>query len=202
VIAALPGRSVRADVQWGWQGWLFTPEPSVTSGDLDAWISGKEAAPSNDAVTLAFWHVSPQAETVYHLPRQWWLLGCSGIFLIVGLGSYLAPLPRWAFWLLLSVISAAAAVFAALCPAAWAPVLFGMQPGVVLLVVFVGVHLLLQERYRRQLVFLPGFVRAKPTSTLSRGSSGKRPREGGSTIDAPAAGPSSASTPASSQAGS
>jgi hypothetical protein len=42
-----------------------------------------------------------------------------------------------------------------------------------------------QERYRRQLVFIPGFTRLKVGSSLIRnGKSSKRPREA-STIDAP-----------------
>jgi hypothetical protein len=201
-IAGALGRDVRPDVQWGLQGWLPTPEPSVTAADLDGWLTGKEAAHPAGAVTFAFSHVGLQPETVYHLPRQWWLLGCSGIFLIVALGTYLAPLPRWVFWLLVGAFSLGVVAFAVLCPAASAPVLFGMQPGVVLLLVFIGVHLLLQEKYRRQLVFLPGFTRAKPNSTIVRSSSAaKRPREA-STVDAPPGAPGSVTKSAGSQAGS
>jgi hypothetical protein len=201
-IAAALGRSVRADVQWGLQGWwLPTPEPSVTGADLDSWLAGKEAAQPDGGVTFAFSHVSLQPETVYHLPRQWWLLGCSGIFLIVALGTYLAPLPRWAFWLLLGAFAFVVAAFAVLCPAACAPVLFGMQPGVVLLIVFIGMHLLMQERYRRQLVFLPGFTRAKQSSTIVRSNAAKRPREA-STVDAPPGSHGAPSNSAGSQAGS
>jgi len=200
-IGAALGRNVRADVQWGLQGWLPTPEPSVSSADLEGWLTGKEPAQAGGSVTFAFAHVGLQPETVYHLPRQWWLLGCSGIFLIIVLGTYLAPLPRWVFWLLVGAFALGLVAFAVLCPAACAPVLFGVQPGVVLLVVFIGVHLLLQEKYRRQLVFLPGFTRAKPNSTIVRSNSAQRPREA-STVDAPPGAPGSATRSAGSQAGS
>ena len=43
MIPASLGRNVRADVQWSWQSWLPTPEPSVSGADLDAWVTGKEA---------------------------------------------------------------------------------------------------------------------------------------------------------------
>jgi hypothetical protein len=44
----------------------------------------------------------------------------------------------------------------------------------------------LQERYRRQLVFIPGFTRRQPGSSLLRtNSSARRPRDK-STVDAPA----------------
>jgi hypothetical protein len=76
-----------------------------------------------------------------------------------------------------------------------------VQPGVVLLGVFIGVHLLLQEKYRRQLVFLPGFTRARPNSTIVRSNSAPRPREA-STVDAPPVAQGSSTRSAGSQAGS
>ncbi len=184
MIAAALGRDVRAETQWTLQSGLLTPEPAAASADADAWLTGKEAAPGG-GVTFSFAHVSFQPETVYHLPRQGWLLGSSGIFLIVTLGAFFSPLPRRWFWLLCALLSAGLAAFVILFPAAWPGVLFGLQPGVLLFVVFVSVHWLLQERYRRQLVFLPGFSRAKPGSTIVRSAGPKRPREA-STVDAPA----------------
>jgi hypothetical protein len=50
--------------------------------------------------------------------------------------------------------------------------------------VFVGIHQLVQERYRRQLVFMPGFTRTKAGSTITRTNSAKVLREA-STVDAP-----------------
>ena len=186
MIAASLGRRVRADVQWSLQGWLVAPEPAVTSADLDEWLTTEKAPQPAANVSFAFSHVSLTPETVYHLPRQWWLLGCSGVFLIVTLGAYFTPLPRWTFWLLLVTLGIAGLALGIFCPAALPPILFGMQPGLVLLLVFIGIHWLLQERYRRQLVFLPGFTRAKPSSTMVRTNSAKHPREA-STVDAPPA---------------
>ena len=63
---------------------------------------------------------------------------------------------------------------------------YGAQPGIAaVLLVLAGIWMV-QERYRRQVVFIPGFTRLKPGSSLVRtGKSSKRPRET-STIDAPA----------------
>lgn len=191
VIAASFGRNVRAETQWGLQGWMLAPESAGVEGD--AWLNGKEPTQPAPAVTFAFAHVSMQPETVYHLPRHWWLLGCSGIFLILTLGAYFSPLPRWAFWLLLAVLGAGLATFALLCPAAWPGVLFGLQPGLLLVLVFISIHWLLQERYRRQLVFLPGFTRPKSGSTITRMNAAKRPAQG-STVDAPAGSADAASS--------
>jgi hypothetical protein len=107
--------------------------------------------------------------------------------LIVSLGAYFSPLPRWAYWVLLGSFTLMLAAFALLCPAAWASVAFGLQPGLVLFLGFIGIHRLLQERYRRQLVFMPGFARPKGGSTVTRTNSAKRPREA-STVDAPQGG--------------
>jgi hypothetical protein len=86
---------------------------------------------------------------------------------------------------LCAILIAGLAALVVLCPAAWHGVLFGLQPGILLFVVFVSVHWLLQERYRRQLVFLPGFTRVKSGSTIVRSAGAKRSREA-STVDAPA----------------
>ena len=199
VIAASLGRNVRADTEWALQGCLLTPEPSVSGADLDTWLANKEPTRSPLPVTYSFAHVSQQPETVYHFPRWGWWLGCSGIFLVLTLGGFFASLPRLVFWLILLLLAASLLTLGVLCPAALSPVLFGVQPGLVLFLVFVASHWCMQERYRRQLVFMTGFTRAKPNSTLIRTNSAKRPREA-STVDSPGAPP--APTPSGSPSGS
>ncbi len=181
LLAASFGRNVRAETHWNFQGWLFTPAPS--NADWDAWLQGREATQAGPDVTFAFLSAGAQQDTVYHLPRSWWLMGCSGAFLILTLGCYFSPLPRWSVWLMLASVSAGLAVFALVFPAAWAGVAYGLQPGLVLCVVFVAIHRLLHERYRRQLVFLPGFARGKGGSTIVRTQIDTRPRPP-STVDA------------------
>jgi hypothetical protein len=183
MIAVSLERNAQAFVQWSWQSWLPTPESSVTSADWSSWLTAKDAVQPPEAVTFSFAHITTQPETVYHLSREGWLLGCSGILLIVTLGGFFSPLPRSVFWLLLLGLALAILTLGVFWPEL-APIAFGSQPGVVLFLVFVGVHWLLQERYRRQLVFLPGFSRTKPGSTLVRANAAKRPREV-STVDAP-----------------
>lgn len=182
VLAASFGRSVRTDTRWGLHTWLLTPECSAP--EAEAWINGRDSG-ATSPVTFAFTLVSPQPETVVHLPRSWWLLGCSGIFLIVTLGTFYSPVPRWSYILLLGALSAGLAVITLLYPAAWPAIAYGLQPGVVLFVIFAGIQWAIQERYRRQVVFLPGFSRPKSGSTITRSSPAKRPREA-STVDAPA----------------
>ena len=182
LIAASFGRNVRAEIQWDLEGWFLTPEPANV--DWEAWLNGRESAQQVAVATFSFAQVSAHPETVYHLPRQAWLLICSGFFLVLTLGTFFSPAPRWAFWLVLALLGVALASFAVVFPAAWPGVAFGLQPGILLLLVFITMHWLLQERYRRQLVFLPGFTRAKPGSTITRSNAAVRARES-STVDAP-----------------
>jgi hypothetical protein len=84
--------------------------------------------------------------------------------------------------LAMGVAIASLGIFA---PALLPVVLFGLQPGVVLLFLFVTAHWLLLERQRNPLGSGHGFSRAKPSSTMVRTTNvPKRAREG-STVDAP-----------------
>ena len=198
VIAASLEQQVRADIKWTLQGWLPTPETATSSADLEAWLTGKESGQNPAPVTFAFTLLSQQPATIYFFPRWGWWLGCSGLLLVLTLGTYFSPLSRVGFGLVVLLLGVGLLVLAILCPAAIAPVLFGIQPGVVLFLAFAGAHWFVQERYRRQLVFMTGFTRAKPASTLVRNSAAaKRPREG-STIDAPE---KAASSPSGTSAG-
>ncbi len=184
MMAASLSRKARPQNQWSVQSGLLTPEPAVTSAELDAWLTGADSLQPAESVTYVFAHAGTQSVSVYHLPRTWWLLGCSGLLLIVALGAYFSPLPRSAFWVFLLVLGFGLLTLQVVCPALLPPILFGLQPGVVLLFVVMGVYWILQERYRRQLVFLPGFTRTKPGSTVLRSSGSQRPREA-STLAAP-----------------
>ncbi|MBM3996685.1 MAG: hypothetical protein FJ303_21405 [Planctomycetes bacterium] len=181
MISASLGRVVRSEVQWGWQSWLWTPEPVVNSADLDAW---PDLANESGTLTASFSLTSSQLETVYHLPRSWWMLIGSSILVIVVLGPYFSPLPSLAYWLLMLGIGLAVLIASVVFPAAVTPLWFGAQPGAVLCLLFILGHLLIQEQYRRQLIFLPGFTRTKPGLTMVRTKAAQEPREA-STVDAP-----------------
>jgi hypothetical protein len=169
------------DARWGLQGWLLSPLAEVSSSDLEHWLTGKESADPPSPVSLALWRNSLEPLLVLHLPRQAWLLICSGLFLAVGLGLFFAPLSRFSFWLLVGLLGAGTITVACFWPTILAPLVLGCQPGLVVLLLILVVQWLLQERYRRQVVFMPGFTRLKPGSSLIRSG---RQREA-STVDAP-----------------
>jgi hypothetical protein len=184
VIAAVPGRNVTAYTQCSLQNWLPAPESSVTRADWDRWLTDKESAQEPAAVTCSFAYLTTQSLTVYHLQRPWCLAVCSGLFVILALGSYFSPLPRFVFWALLLLLVLAVLSLGVFAPAVLPAVLYGLQPGIVLFVIWVGTHWFLRQRARGEFASESGFSPAKPSSTMVRTSAAMRPREA-STVDAP-----------------
>jgi hypothetical protein len=181
------GADAHPEQDWGWQGWLLAPEPALTGADLERWLTGQAVSDDGQLPSLVCSRTSLEPLRVLRLPRQLWLLACSGLLLLLGLGLYFAPLSHYSFWTALALLGVGAVVAAALWPAALPAVLYGCEPGAVVLALLLGFQWMLHQRYRRQVVFLPGFKRLKPGSSLLRGSS-KRLREP-STVDEPAAAP-------------
>jgi hypothetical protein len=185
LLCASLGRDVRPEISWSWQNGLRTPGPALSSAELDSWLTDESSSSAADRVTYAFARISSKPVTVYHLPRAWWLLGCSGLLLAITLGGYLAPIPRWAFAVLLLTPVAVMLALTLFYPAALAPVAFGIQPGVAIFLALAGGHWWLRQRERRRLDFLPGYARARPESTMASMNGSKQVR-GGSTLDAAA----------------
>jgi hypothetical protein len=129
---------------------------------------------------------------LWHLSRRLWLLLCSGTLLAGGLALF--ALRRWRklFLLAMLILMSAVLTVGLLWPGWVPPFILGCQPGLLVLVVLLGVQWMLQESYRRRLVFMPGFTRLKANSSLLRSAASGQRREP-STVDAPAA---SASSPA------
>jgi hypothetical protein len=157
---------------------------------------------------LAWSAAAPETVRLYHLPQQGWLLGCSLGVLVGGLLVYLAGLSlvrpllaprakgeekkaaaggqrlRVLVLVGLAVVLTTAGVTAAvLWPGALGVLLYGALPGAAALALVVSVQWLLHQRYRRQVVFMPGFTRLKSNSSLLRTG----PRAEPSTVDAPPA---------------
>jgi hypothetical protein len=185
VIAFPVSAGTTADTRWGLHGWLVFPEPSTSSTELETWLTGREGVDVPWLVTVSFAHNAEEPQRVLHQPRLRWVIFCSGMVVLMSLGAYFLK-PSWAVLvcggglLVLALLGLGLAL-----PAMFAAVLYGVQPGLLVILLMTGIVWLWQERFRRQIVFIPGFARIKGGSSLTRGSSGKRPREL-STIDAPA----------------
>src|SRR5262249_52973110 len=87
------------------------------------------------------------------------------------------------FGALIALLGLGAAAASILWPGTLLTILYGCEPGLAVLVVVLAAQWMVHQRYRRQVVFLPGFTRLKAGSSLVRTGSSQRPREP-STIDA------------------
>ncbi|MCI0682494.1 MAG: hypothetical protein L0Y71_10340 [Gemmataceae bacterium] len=192
-VAVVAGTGAVLDYRWALQGWLLAPEASVTSGDLEAWLTGREDGEATP-VGMSYWRPGLTVQRLFHLPRPWWLLACSGLVLAVGLAMYLVPLGRALLWLLGAALCVGVVGAALLWPALLPAVLYGAEPGLAVLTVLLGLQWFMQERYRRQIVVMPGFARLPTGSSVTRPGPA-RPREP-STIDAPAPSVASSSSSA------
>ena len=190
VLPLVVGENSSSLQHWAWRDWLLTPQSALTSLQLEQWLT---APPSDDPpVTPSLVLARNTLEPLYlvRIPQYFWLGLCSGLVLLVGLGINSSGLSSFKATLLLVLLGLVVVVLGLFLPAVLPTVLYGCQPGAVVLGIILLVQWMVQERYRRQVVFMPGFQRLKPGSSLVRSGSGSRPRDA-STIDAPA-NPSSA----------
>jgi hypothetical protein len=178
--ALVGGDNSVLDYHWAFHNGLMKPEPPAIN-EFEDWKGA--LAHQNGPPTVVFWRPSLGPVRVAHAPWQVWILLCSGLVLLVGLMINFTSLSRFVFWLLLGavvvVILAARFVWPTLLPM----LLYGCQLGVLMLAVVLGIQWFVRERYRRQLVFLPGFSRSKAGSSMIRGSAVRSAVP--STVDAP-----------------
>jgi hypothetical protein len=178
------------DYRWGMQGWLVGPEPSTSSNDPELWFREREALDPPMPVSLALTRAGPDNVQLWHPARQAWLLLCSGLLLAMGLAFYLLPLPRTLLWLAALGLGTGVLAGGLLWPGLIPALVFGCEPGALVLIVLVGIQWMLQKTYRRRLVFMPGFNRRKANSSLIRAANNNR--QEAPTIDAPTAAAGSA----------
>jgi len=134
--------------------------------------------------SLTSWRTDLEPLRITHTPQQPWLLACSLSVLAVGLGLYFLPLRRVLFWAVGLSLCLSAAVVGMFWPGILSYVLFGCEPGLIVLVLVILLQWLLYRRYRRQVVFMPGFTRLKAGSSLIRKSGSSQQRAEPSTVDA------------------
>jgi hypothetical protein len=188
---------------WGRRGWLVSLRPTVSTEDFERWFAGsdlpraEEVRPFPDP-TVTAWRSGWEPLRLNHVPERPWLLVCSLTLLIVGLTLAFLALPRALFWGTLAAAGVAALLAGLFWPGVLGAILYGCEPGALVLLPVLAVQWLMHRRYRRQVVFLPGFTRVKAGSSLVVGSS-NRPRGEPSTVDGD---PAAASAQASAEAGS
>jgi hypothetical protein len=178
------------DPEWTWGGGLFVPQDNVGGierwpGDLDAgqapWSHALAAESAID--TLAAWSPALQPIRLLHLTRPIWLLSCSLILVVAGLLLISFPLPRYVFWPILGVIGLFGLATEVWQPRLVAAVIYGSEPGILVLGLLVAVQWILRRRYQRQVVFLPSFTRLNTGSSHNQRHSSLHKRREPSTVD-------------------
>jgi hypothetical protein len=193
VVPLYPADGASAEQRWGWRGWMPAPRAALSSADLERWFSGAESdTRSDEEPSLVCWQTSLTPLHLVHMSQIAWLLLCSLLMLVLGLGLYYVALSRGQFWTVVAGLSLLVVLAGVLWPNVLPAVVYGCEPGLLILGLVFGFLWVRQQRYRRQLVFMPGFSRLKTGSSLvrSKGSS-HRARGEPSTVDvAPSSGSS------------
>ncbi len=193
-VAAVVGGQSSAEQRWGWRHGLPVPYAAATELDLERWFAAGsdpnlwnaevEAELATRRADLLCWQAALEPLPVFHATRQTWLLVCSLTVLTLGLVLQFARLPRFVVGSIVALVAATIVVAAVVAPGALDLIASGCLPGVLVLLLVAGIQWGLRRRYRRQVVFMPGFSRLAPGSSIVRGNSSQRRREP-STVDVP-----------------
>ena len=170
---------------WEWSGWFLMPRPSLGRNDLEKWFQ-ESASPSNGVdvpVDLVCSNSDLVNLPIVLFPHRLWQLFCSILLLVAGMVLISDKISRVFFWLCVILLAAGPFGVAVNCPDALSAVVYGIQPGFLILGAIIVLKWTLHARNRRQVVFMPGFTRTRSSGSQQGGSS-IRPRPP-STIDAP-----------------
>jgi hypothetical protein len=158
--------------KWNFLGGLLTPRPVTQEADLEQWFSGQftggDAEFAQGPSYVISWQSNADSLRIMSLPRQLWMIVCSLAFLLVALGVYFFARTSRGLWLGLALIAFLVGTLVTLWPGIMIQVIYGCEPAVLVLIVILAAKYWLFRRYRRQVVFLPGFTRRKTPSSLAR----------------------------------
>jgi hypothetical protein len=192
----LPGdeRTV-LDQRWGLRRFLPAPVPARTGEDLENWfragVDEAQTAGLTDYSLAGTEVIVRQASLepiqIIPVPRMPWLLVCSLSVLLVGGALFMLRGNRLLFWLAATALLLACCAATIFWPQISVAALAGMPPGWLVLGLLMAFLTWQSRRFRRRVVFMPGFNRAKSTPAPARsdnGGSAFRVRQP-STVDAP-----------------
>jgi hypothetical protein len=184
-LALYPSGGFTAEQRWSLWGWLLAPRPALTTQQLEQWFNENDSLAADEREpTLVCWQTVLSPLVLLHAPERFWLLVCSLVVLGLGVGLIYVRLPRLFFWACVLMLAAGIVVIGILWPGLLPSIVYGCEPGAAVLIFLVALQWTLHERYRRKVVFMPGFTRLKPGSSLVHAGSSNRKREL-STVDEP-----------------
>ena len=120
-----------------------------------------------------------------HAPRSGWVLACSLAVLAAGLALNGLRRIVWLFWLALAALPVLVGVVALLWPQPVTAGLVAGAPGAIVLGLVLLAQWLMRRRYRRRVVFMPGFTRIPAAESSKSRSPSSQQRLQPSTVDAP-----------------
>jgi hypothetical protein len=192
---AIPGdRWLDLDQHWGLYKGLPTPIPVQSSAQLEEWLrfgidnspGGESPMAGSDAGAIVRQaRLGPIRLIV--IPRMVWYLASSLMALAMGGTLVLARRRRWVLWTTSTALLAGWAALALTWPQMTLIFAAGMPPGLLVLALMVFFAAWQARRYRRRVVFMPGFTRSRQSSSVTGGGSSHRQLQP-STIDGPAPG--------------
>ena len=165
--------------RWGWRGWLWGPRPAATAAELDQWLQGGLAPPAPDTgdPSLVCWKSSLGEMRLQLAPVRFWLLLCSLSALLLVVVLTVVSMPGYVYGLILALVTLAIGAMGLFWPDLLGLAAFGCEPALLILCVLVGVRWRMHHRYRRQMVFMPGFQQIKNGSSLTRKDGSKVRRD-------------------------
>jgi hypothetical protein len=198
-----------------WLSLIRPPQPKYLAEEMDRWFWHGEPAAAESQThrnTEEDPALSYTAQgtlvplRIVHVAQNAWMVVCSLLVLVLGVGLYGSP-PRlrWV-WLILALVTVLGlgvmvdsllhapgetpvsyrwwGAYTSLATSLLLALAFGGQAGFVVLVIVVLFWWIRQRRWRRRIVLLPGFTRMQPGSSVQRGKPA-RPLGEPSTVDQP-----------------
>jgi hypothetical protein len=182
--AGIPDSAATTMYRWAFRGYLLFPESALTSGDAETWLTGAEPREPEHPVSLTFTRPAYEPTQVWHAPRIAWLMACSGAAVFAFLGFFFLAVPHRLYWGAIVLFTLTAVSAAITWPSAVPFVVVGLEPALIVIAVLLAVHWIVHERYRRQVVFIPGFSRTHANSSVVHAGAKPKTRDL-STIDSP-----------------
>jgi hypothetical protein len=190
-VALVDGATIGGGWRWELQGGLLVPRPVATNPDSQ-FLEGGAASINSDAPLLGpkdigviCWQSRLEPFMVINLPVQGWLLGWSFLLVMVCVALLFSGLPRRRFWTVIGLAGLGVATFGLRWPAVLPLIIYGCEPGLVVVALIALAYWVMQNRYRRRVVFLPSFARLQPNSSHIKKEGGSRPPLEPSTVDVP-----------------
>jgi hypothetical protein len=185
--------SIEFEWRWAWHRGLFTPKPAWSAADLRRWFGADARSAASEPVDdfgVALVGSQPTMQPLSFVVVSRSVALLVGSFVVLAFG--LAAVRVKTGWRVAGTVALAIALtwLAVVRPQLLAMFLYVAQPGAAVLVAVLLARWLIQRRFRRRVLFLPGFTRPSTAeSSLVRNGPLSRVQREPSTIDAPTSRP-------------